>query len=468
MGVTRSLARFTTATAPQAIPAQVLEQAKLRILDTVGVMVGGATHPSTLAARATAQALGGARQVSIIGHRDRAALDLGGFVNGVAAHALECDDYTRLVTHLSAAMVPGTLAMAEHLQASGKLTLECFAVGFQVSSQIARGLGAALFDRGWHSPCMLGAFGVAAAGSRMMGLDEMTTRMAFGIVASEASGIRKNVGSMGKAFHVGHGVRCGLFAVMLASKGFTVDPDALEGVDDGVSGHARFGLAETFNGPGNYDLALMEQGLGSTWELAQNTTVVRMHPGVTALASAIDAMIDLSRKHDIVADQVEAIVLECTAQVAKIGSYKEATDGHKARFCLPYSMAVALLDRKAGVAQYTDERVRKPDVQALMPRVTVVVPEDFRHLHGAWTDKVNWGLMRLSVTLKDGRRFSDARSTAKGWPELPATWEDIAAKYRDCCEGVLPERSVETGIALIGKLEQAQGIDDLINALRPE
>src|ERR1043165_7429286 len=163
--------------------------------------------------------------------------------------------------------------------------LESFVTGFQVESHIAKGLRPWLFDRGWHPNGILGAMGVAAAGAGLMGLDQMATRMALGIAASEGSGVRKNVGSMGKAFHVGHGVRCGIFAALLASRGFKVDPDIIEGVEDGVEGHERFGMADTFNGFGNHDLERMARGLGREWELAENTTVVRFPPGATGPAS---------------------------------------------------------------------------------------------------------------------------------------------------------------------------------------
>jgi 2-methylcitrate dehydratase PrpD len=279
--------------------------------------------------------------------------------------------------------------------------------------------------------------------------------------------VRKNVGSMGKAFHVGHGVRCGIFAALLASRGFEVDPDVIEGVADGVEGHERFGMADTFNGIGNYDLEKMERGLGEQWELAENTTVVRFHPGATGPGAAIDGMIDLANEHDLKPDAVERIELECTPQVMAIGSYREAGDGHKARFCLPYSMAVALIDRKAGLAQYTDERVRRPDVQALMKRVQVSVPDDFRHHRGQWGEGVNWGEMRLAVSLKGGRKLSIARSHARGWPEQPANWRDVEEKYRECCEGILDARRIDESIAAIARLDALDDVRTLINALRP-
>lgn len=467
MGITEKLARFAIETSSTAIPPAAIAASKLRCLDILGVMVAGSRHPSALISLDVARQLGGNQVASVVGHWDRTSVELAGYLNAISAHALEFDDYTRMVTHLSVSLVPGSLAIAEESGVSGSKMLEGLIFGFQVATHIAKGLRPWLFDRGWHPNGILGAIGVAVAGCRIMGLDVLQTRMAIGIAASEASGVRKNVGSMGKAFHVGHGVRCGIFAALLASAGFKVDPDIIEGVEDGVEGHERFGMADTFNGIGNYDLEKMEQGLGREWELAANTTVVRFHPGATGPGAAIDGMIDLAREHDLRASAVERIDLECTPQVMAIGSYKEATDGHKARFCLPYSMAVALIDRKAGLAQYTDERVRRPDVQQLMKRVHVSVPDDFKHHRGQWGEGVNWGEMRLKIRLQDGRTLSTARSHARGWPEQPASWADIEEKYRACCDGILSAAHIDESVAAIKALDTAKDVKTLLALLRP-
>jgi 2-methylcitrate dehydratase PrpD len=467
MGITEKLACFAVETPSTAIPPAAIEASKLRCLDTLGVMVAGSCHPSALISLDVARRLGGHQVASVVGHADRTSVELAGYLNAISAHALEYDDYTRMVTHLSVSLVPGSLAIGEESGASGSKMLEGLIFGFQVATHVAKGLRPWLFDRGWHPNGILGAIGVAVAGCRIMGLDVLQTRMAIGIAASEASGVRKNVGSMGKAFHVGHGVRCGIFAALLASAGFKVDPDIIEGVEDGVEGHERFGMADTFNGIGNYDLEKMERGLGREWELAANTTVVRFHPGATGPGAAIDGMIDLAREHDVKASTVEQIHLECTPQVMAIGSYKEATDGHKARFCLPYSMAVALIDRKAGLAQYRDERVRQADVQHLMKRVHVSVPEDFKHHRGQWGEGVNWGEMRLRVRLQDGRTLVTSRSHARGWPEQPASWADIEEKYRECCDGILNAGRVEESIAAIRALDTAKDVKTLLALLRP-
>ena len=74
--------------------------------------------------------------------------------------------------------------------------------------------------------------------------------------------------------------------------------------------------------------------------------------------------------------------------------------------------------------------------------------------------------MRLHIHLKNGRTLSTARSSARGWPEQPATWGDIGQKYRECCEGVIPASRVEDSIALIQTLDQLQDVRPLLEALR--
>lgn len=468
-GVTETLGRFAAETPAGRIPPAAIESARLKFLDTLAVAVAGSRHRASIISFDVVKQLGGNPSCTVVGRAERASVEHAGYLNAVSAHALEYDDYTKSVTHASVCLVPGALALAEWLGAGGKAMLDAFVFGFEIESRVARGMRPWLLDRGWHPNGILGAIGVAVIGSRLMGLDELALRMAVSIAASEGSGLRKNIGSMGKAFHVGHGVRCGVFAAMLAAKGFKVDPDIIEGRDDGIDGHDRFGLADTFNGVGNHDLGKMVERLGERWELAENTTNVRLHPGSTAPGAAIDGMIDLAKEHDIRPVDVEKIELECTPQCLAIASYPAAIDSHKARFCLPYSMAVSLIDRHAGIAQYTDERVNREDVQSMIERVAVRVPDDFAHHRGQWGEAgVNWGIMRLAVTLKSGKVVRTERTTARGWSENPATWDDLAAKFRECSERVLSKGQVDEALDMIRRIDQLPGLAPLMRALQAE
>ncbi|MCG8548564.1 MAG: MmgE/PrpD family protein [Alphaproteobacteria bacterium] len=468
MGVTEQLARMVVETPGDALGTDVIESARLRFLDTIGIALAGSREPATLAALATVRHMGGTPAASIPGQPDRTSSPLAGFVTGVAAHSQEYDDYTKGVTHASVAMVPGSLALAEDLDLSGRAMIEGFALGFELESRVAHGLRPALLDRGWHPNGIVGALGVAAAGARFMGLDLLQTRMAIGIAASEGQGLRKNVGSMGKAFHVGHGVRNGVFAALLAREGYAVDPDIIESSASEVGGHERFGLAECFSGPGNYSLERMVEALGERWELARGTTNVCFHPGSTAPATTIDAVIDLAIEYDIDPDSVDEVVLYSTPQMLAIACYDDAPNSYRARYCLPWSVAVSLIDRKAGLAQYAQARIDRGDVQPLMERVSVVVPDDLAHHAGQWgVDGVNWAEMRLTVRLKDGTELRTARSHAKGSSEDPATWDDVAAKFEECAEGIIAPTQRDEAIAMIAELESLPRVGDLTRVLRP-
>lgn len=467
MGVTEQLARFALETPAITFEGALIASAKLRFLDTIGITVAGSREDSTRIALDTVRHLGGNPHASVIAHSERTSAPLAGFVNGIAAHSQEYDDFTKGVTHVSVVLVPGTLAIGEELGVSGRELLEAFVVGFEVDARLARGMRPALFDRGWHPNGIVGAMGVAAASCRVLRLDNKRTRMALGIAASQAQALRKNVGSMGKAFHIGHGIRNGIFAAQLAANGFEVDPDIIEAGESSVGGHERFGMAEAFCGAGNYDLERMTAALGQEWELAKDTTIVCFHPGSTAPASTIDAVLELTAAHDLQAAAVERIVLECTPQALANACYREAPDPYRARYCLPWSVAVALIDRQAGLAQYTQERIDRGDVQPLMQRVEVLVPADLAHHRGQWGENgVNWGEMRLTVRLKDGRTFKHARSHARGWSEQPANWADVAQKFSECCEGILGKAQRDEVLAMLGELERLPNVRELTSALR--
>lgn len=466
MGVTEQLARFAIESDASFLTPSLIDSAKTKILDTFATMIAGSQAPSARISLATIEEIGGIPQATVIGCGHKTSMSNAGFVNGVSAHALEYDDNTAGAGHVSGCVLPGCLAVAEHLDLSGRELIEGFAIGFEVFCRIAHGLRPFIIDRGWHPQAVIGGQGVAVAACRMFRLDQMATRMAMGIVASSATGVRKNVGSMGKAFHVGNGVRAGILAAMLARNHFKVDPDIIEGSDEVADGHERFGLADTFNGIGNYRLERMIENIGTSFELSKNTTMVRLHPGSSAPAAAIDGMIDLVTDNDLDDAQVENICLECTPECLAIAPYKEPTDEYKAKFCLPYTMAVAFIDRKVGVEQYSPSRIRDQRVHRLMQRVTVTVPDDLKRHKGQWGENgVNWGEARITIRLRDGSVLQQACSHAKGWPERPASWQDLCEKFEGCATAVLGQGQIREAIATIEKLEELQSTRDLVNLL---
>jgi 2-methylcitrate dehydratase PrpD len=467
-GVTEKLARFVAETPGNFLTKEMLDAAKAKFLDTIGIMVRGAQHPSGRIALEVARGMGGMPTSTLFFTGGKTSSPLAGFVNGVSAHALEYDDYTRSVGHISVCLVPGCLAVAEECNVSGRSMLEAFALGFEVTTRIAKGLRPVLINNGWHPIGIVGGQGVAVSSCRMMGLDADMTRMAMGIMGSSGGGLRKNVGSMGKAFHVGHGVKSGIFSCLLAKQGFKVDPDIIEGSDEAGEGHQRFGLADTFNGIGRYRLNLMVDGLGKDLELVQNTTMVRMHPGSTAPAAPVDALIEIAQTRDLRAEDIIKIQLDCTPQCVAIAPYQEPSDEHKAKFCLPYMLAIAFIDRKLGLSQYEPKKIADERVRSFMKRIDIVSPEDLQHHRGQWGENgVNWGESRITITLANGETIRKQCSYAKGWPEDPASWEDLMSKYIECTKDIFSKSQIEETSDMIKNMENMVHVTELTRALVP-
>jgi 2-methylcitrate dehydratase PrpD len=403
------------------------------------------------------------QQASIIGTSWSASLTNAAFVNGVSAHALEYDDNMPDVGHVSACMVPACLAFAENGGISGLQVVEAFALGYEVAARISVGLKPAMFDRGWHSPGMIGGLGATVAGCRLLGLDVMATRMAMGIMASSGTGIRKNVGSAGKAFHIGNGTRAGVTAALLARKGFLVDPDIIEG-GTGV-GHQRFGLAETYSGAGGYSLSRMVEGLGGELFLTRVATMVRMHPGSSVSGAAIEGIIELANTNALHVDDVEHIEVECHPQMLQIASYTDPSDTYRAKFCPPYTFAVAFLDRKVGVEQYSEGRIKDSKVLEFMRRVTVTPRSDVKHDRGWNHGEGSWGSVKVGIVLRNGSVLKGTYSHALGWPGSPASWKDLQGKYRDCAAGVISGDDIEKSMDLIDRLDTLPTLRHLIDSV---
>jgi 2-methylcitrate dehydratase PrpD len=465
MGITEQLAGLAIDPPAGFLTPELIERVTERFLDTIGIMVAGASSPASQVLLKTVTEAGGAAEATIIGTSRKNSVVHAGFVNGASAHALEYDDLTPEITHLSSSMVPGCLAVAEKLDLSGRQLVEAFALGFEVAGRVGIGLKPlAMLDRGFHTPGILGGLGVAVAASRLMSLDARATRMAIGIMTSSAGGIRKNVGSPGKAFHIGNGVRAGLQSAVLAANGYEVDPDAIEGLS-GVHGHERFGFAESYAGAGNYSLAKMVDDLGGEFALTRIPNMVRMHPCSTVTCVGIDAMIELATEHELSAADVERIDVACHPRLLSIAPYDEPIDSYRAKFCPAYTFAAALVDRQVGLAQFTEARVRDPQILELMRRIEVRARDDITEDHGWCNGEDNWCAVRIGIRLKDGRTLGGHYSQARGWPARPASWDDLRGKYEECTEGVLPRGHAAEAIGMIRDLVHLRSVRGLVRLL---
>src|SRR5262245_41635129 len=136
--VTERFATFVAETDYAALSTKAIENAKLHILDTLGVALAGYEHPVANIVLDYCRSMGGKSDVTIIGSGEKTSVPMGAFANGLLAHAIDYDDWDAIakVGHPSCQILAASLSTGEATGASGKNLLKAYAVGIEIATQI--------------------------------------------------------------------------------------------------------------------------------------------------------------------------------------------------------------------------------------------------------------------------------------------------------------------------------------------
>jgi 2-methylcitrate dehydratase PrpD len=444
MNYTEELSRFVVDCRMEHLPQGVVETAGRCVLDWIGVTLGAADDPAVAILLDLERSMGGKRQASILGHGTRVTLLQAALVNGMMSHVLDYDDaHSGTRTHPSAPLVPALFAVGEHLGRTGRDLVEAFVAGFEVTLRIGYALGKTYYEKGWHATPVLGRFGAAAGAAKLLGLNAQEVSVALGLAATQAGGLRDVFGTMGKPFHAGTAAAGGLFAALLAGKGFSAPTNLL----DPEAGFARVFTSE-------YNPEAIVKGLGTEYR----TMEVNFKPYAACLLvhPVIDGLITLRREHGLDPDSIEEIHVRVAPLNIKVTGDPEPKNGFQARFSLPMAAALAVIYGRATESLFTDATVNDNRIKAVMGKVKPF-PDDSL----AETETV------VKVVMKDGRDYSSHVVSPKGDPDNPMTFEEIAEKTRDLAEKVLSGRAIDRVIRLAGDLERLDNVATLVRACCP-
>ena len=159
--------------------------------------------------------------LSLIGRPERLDILGASFINAAAANLLDFDDtHLRTVIHPTAPVAPAVLALAEAEGFSGAAVLHALILGIEIACRIGNGVSPGHYARGWHITATCGVFGAAAASAKLLGLSRAQIANALGIAASQSAGLVENLATAAKNVGVGNAARNGLFAALLAQRGY--------------------------------------------------------------------------------------------------------------------------------------------------------------------------------------------------------------------------------------------------------
>jgi 2-methylcitrate dehydratase PrpD len=454
-GITSYIGRFVVETTFESIPKQVVELGKKSILDGFGLALAGSKAKTGELCRQYVQSLGISDGKSVvIGTSAKTAPRFAAFANGISIHADDYDDTQLssekdrvygLLMHPTVPVLPAIFAIAERGGVSGKEFLLAYHLGTEVECKIAEAICPRHYQDGFHTTGTCGPFGSVAACVRLRGFDLPKTLNAFGIAASYSAGLRENFGTMTKPLQAGHAAESGFAASELAAIGWNAAEQIFE---------AQRGF---FHAYGNsYDPRLIMNKLGNPWTFASPGVSIKPYPSGSLSHPAMTEMQRLIKRHDLKPAQVEKVEVGANHNMTAALLHHDPQTGLQAKFSMEFCMAILLLERKAGLGQFTDAVVQRKDVQGMIGRVRYYVDPEAEN---AGFDKMT---SILKIHLNDGSVIEGRADFGKGSPSDPMSFEEEAEKFRGCAEyAEWPKEKTEKIIAFVEKLDAATDLSQL-------
>ncbi|MFC2019078.1 MmgE/PrpD family protein [Chloroflexota bacterium] len=445
------------------LAANDIEVTKKDILDTLGCVVSGSSHPPFSQLVAYLKDQGGKEESTIMVYGARVPAPAAALANAGMARALDFDAvYWPTGTHISATIVPASLVAAERQGCvNGRELITAVALGEDTGLRIMAACKDSmhLVGRPRAGSFIGGTFGAAMAAAKLMKLDRERLLDAFGNAYCQMTGDMACLwaGALCHPVHQGIVARAGIFAATLASIGVTGTRDVLEG---------EWGYYHTFEG-GVYDRQALMAGLGETF-LGSGVSI-KPYPCCAIPFTAMQATSELVAEHDISPQEIEEITVYCSEDILlqcspERADPKTAVDLH---YSLLWDVGVIAARGKAEIEDFTLEGKEKiRDMVVPMARKVKAVHEPEFDFEKSAADSVIPSAVEIRTKSRGvyKRRVDDV----KGNPQNPMNWDEVGTKFRDCARFAarpLPPENIDEVIRLVHNLEEVSDVGRIAGLL---
>jgi 2-methylcitrate dehydratase PrpD len=418
--VSRQLADVLARTGYSDLPSTVVAETKRAILDWLGSALAGAVEPAARMTQKVVAQFGDSQQSTVFA-AGRSSAAGAALANGVASHILELDDVHKGSTlHAAAPIIPAALAIAEREHASGRTLLLSVALGYDAALRIGEAVNPSHY-RFWHPTGTAGTFGAAVAAGSIMQFSAAQMLDALGNAGTQAAGLWEfnSDGAMSKHLHPGKAAFNGVLSADLARAGFTGATRILEG---------ERGFLRAMSS--SFDVTRISDGLGKAWKITENC--YKLHSCCGHTHSAIDIALDVRSQRkwssEDVVTKVRDILIETYGPGFEIVKEPNPRSATQAKFSIAYCVAVALLEGRVGLEQFSPQRFARdgvcdPRIAAMLGRIRVTVAEELTQKYpSAWP-------ARVTLTLGDGMRLNECSDYPRGNPEHPLTTSQLEEKF---------------------------------------
>jgi aconitate decarboxylase len=434
MGTTAQLCDRIVATTYETLTPEAIAAARRLVLDGISIALAGTEEEAIGILAEHYRGMGARPDAVALGLGFRTAPTLAAALNGAAMHVLDFEPMWTPSNHALSTTLPAILALAAARPITGRDIITALVKGIEIQGWIRH--AGHLYETGsihFHPPGLVGPMGSAVAAGHVLGLDAVQLANALGMASSRCGTMAANIGTMTKCTHCGQAAMLGLEAAMLASHGFTANPEPFEA----FNGYAKMMFGDSFQPA---DLL----NFGPPFRIVQPGYAMKMFPSQFGTHFAITAGLTL---HPQIADPSAIRSVTLTTPVMQYVNRPRPDTGLAGKFSLQYTFASGLLRGRVGIDTFTDEAVQEPAIVDLLSKITMNMSPDIP----ARFDKMH---VEADVQLADGRTLHTRCNGPRGiWGSPPISEEDHLVKVRDCLATRLPPAAAEELIALARRAE---------------
>jgi 2-methylcitrate dehydratase PrpD len=448
VSIARDLAQFLANTPTEDLPPLALERARMVIASTIASAAMGKDIVSSRIVRELARERGGTAEATIWFDGRKLPVADAARVNAVMSDAAASDDSDlRSIAHIGTIVSTTSIAMAERLGVSGRDVLVAMVLGYEIAGRVDEALTPGRLERGFHGSISTIFGGAVAAGTLLkLTVDQMTQAIALAATSVGGMHVAANT-SVAREYHAGLSAMLGINAALAAHKGFVAEERVLE-LPRGF-----------FSAYGGAHLEDMTKDLGKEWDITTNMAI-KLVPGGHPHHAAAEAAANAAIAGNVNPADVAGILVSA-AKYRTLPGPRHPTDLIGVAHSPAYFIAAAIADKGFGWIHATPEKVADPVIGQLIDKITTdqnprPYPDRFPHHHGA----------TVTITLKDGRQFSNHVDFPRGSGPRGIDWADVDAKFRRLAplSGLAPEK-IEAALKVVHEFEKAKGMAELTGLL---
>lgn len=370
-----------------AISVKARRYAAYSMFDWLVCARAGVGEPVSSIIREYLESEGGTPVATVAGSKQKLPARAAALANGTISHALDYDDtHFAHIGHLSVGIYPAAFAVGEQLGTSATDVRDAFLLGAEAACRLGMVLGRVHYQRGFHQTATAGAFGATIAAGRLYGLDAQHLRNALSLVATRASGLKSQFGTMGKPMNAGLAATNGVEAASLARLGLVSRDDGVGGVQGFIDTHS--------DGPDH----TTPWGNAPPKNFVFEDIKYKLHACCHGTHAMIEALKTVLQRQQFAIDDIEKITVVTHSRWLKVCDIKQPKTGLEVKFSYVHLAAMVMknIDTSADTT-YSDALAGNLELKALAKRVAVDTD-----------DLLNDTTAHVTIALKSGVAISAA------------------------------------------------------------